>query len=194
MDVSYDRSMEDIPHLLKVASPDPGLVEWLLSDLDAEKINHLHRSRISDLDVHLHPLTDAAEEEPSEGICVGLIRFVDLLSLKALQSRFTAADPAPALLLVYRDEDEKDFKMSCPYCGQKLWVRDADVDRKGRCPQCRKSFQLPDQVSHVRKALDLGDDVPVMQVQRRDVESLVEHLRQLLQGVAKAAKPQDVVS
>lgn len=74
-------------------------------------------------------------------------------------------------VLLFREEGEIDFKMSCPACGQKLWVRDTDEDRRGRCPNCKKAFRLPSQAQHVKAELSLPDAVPVTRVVRGNASS-----------------------
>ncbi len=100
------------------------------------------------------------------GIMV-LARFLDVISLdkiKAIYRRLPNERGVPVAVLVVREKDESDFKMSCPICGQKLWVRDEEANKRGRCPNCKKAFTLPDQVDHLRAQLALPDSLPVLRV------------------------------
>jgi len=119
----------------------------------------------------------------AEGILL-LARFLDVISLdkiKAIYRRLPNDRSIPLRVLVLRDEGESDFKMSCPVCGQKLWVRDADVGKRGRCPNCKKAYVLPDQVQHVRGQMALSDTIDVSRVTGGDPKSA----RSALEGVLK---------
>lgn len=117
-------------------------------------------------------------------VYLGILRFVDVLSLQKMDqllSECAAGKLPPLLILIYRNENESDFKMSCPYCGQKLWVRDADQDKRGRCPHCGKGFTLPDQEEHIRSTLRLPPAVQVRKVVRQDPGSLASPMRDIIQ-------------
>jgi len=119
----------------------------------------------------------------AEGILL-LTRFLDVISLdkiKAMYRRLPSDRSIPILVLVVREEGESDFKMSCPVCGQKLWVRDADVGKRGRCPNCKKAYVLPDQVQHVRGQLALPDVIEVARVSSGNGKSA----RSAVEGVLK---------
>ena len=96
-----------------------------------------------------------------------LVRFLDVISLdkiKAIYRRLPSDRTVPMTILLFREEGEIDFKMSCPFCGQKIWVRDTDVSKRGRCPNCKKAFQLPSQAGHLKSQLMLPDNVPIIRV------------------------------
>ena len=98
-----------------------------------------------------------------------LIRFLDVVSMEKIRSiyrRLPTDKPLPISVLLFREEGEIDFKVSCPACGQKLWVRDTDVDKRGRCPNCKKAFKLPSQSGHLKSQLMLPDAVPIVTVVR----------------------------
>ena len=106
---------------------------------------------------------------------------MDVASLQTtLELLESGSDLYPALVLLYRNDNEADFKMSCPYCGQKLWVRDADQDKRGRCPHCLKGFTLPAQEELVASTLGLSASTPVRRIVRGDVDALTSHLRLVL--------------
>jgi hypothetical protein len=98
-----------------------------------------------------------------------LVRFLDVISLdkiRAIYRRLPSERTVPMSVILFREEGEIDFKMSRPACGQKLWVRDSDVGKRGRCPNCKKAFKLPSQAGHLKSQLMLPDAVPAITVVR----------------------------
>lgn len=96
-----------------------------------------------------------------------LARFLDLVSLDQLRTLYRqlpAGTNIPLAIFLVREEGELDFKISCPTCGQKLWVRDTDGGRKGRCPNCDKPFRLPSQAAYLRAQLPVPDSVATLTV------------------------------
>jgi hypothetical protein len=172
------------PLRITLVSPEPDLILWLFSDLGLDAGDDPVTTQFSGRDIEMTAFdTEAEPPSTSPQILLGLIRFVDVLSLQKMEELIHAiphADSLPTTILIYRNENEQDFKMSCPYCGQKLWVRDADLDKRGRCPHCRKGFTLPEQEAHVRSVLRLQDAVPVHRVERGDSGSLAAPLRSLV--------------
>lgn len=131
-------------------------------------------------------------------VLVMLVRFLDALSLdriKYIRNHLPDAPPIPMAVLLFREEGEIDFKMSCPACGQKLWVRDTDEDKRGRCPNCKKAFRLPSQAQHVKAELSLPDAVPVTRVVRGNASScrnaLVNLKGHLAGGIVTSEQPFD---
>ena len=103
----------------------------------------------------------------------------------------------PTAVFLFRDADEIDFKMSCPACGQKLWVRDTDEGKRGRCPNCKTAFHLPSQPQHVKTELSLHGEIPVARVVGKDARSCrnaLENLRgHLVAGGAERPFDADVL-
>ena len=98
-----------------------------------------------------------------------LVRFLDVNSLDNIRDiyrRLPSERTVPMSVILFREDGEIDFKMSCPACGQKLWVRDSDVGKRGRCPNCKKAFKLPSQAGHLKSQLMLPDAVPAITVVR----------------------------
>ena len=96
-----------------------------------------------------------------------LVRMLDSLSMdriKDIYRNLPSEKVTPLSVVVCRETAESEFKISCPACGQKLWVRDADVGRRGRCPQCKKAFTLPSQANHLKSQLLLPDSVNIVNV------------------------------
>ena len=116
-----------------------------------------------------------------------LARFLDVISLdklKAIYRRLPTEKELPVAVLVVREKGETEFKMSCPVCGQKLWVNDSDSGKRGRCPNCKKAYALPDQGDHVRAQLALPDSVPVLRVIDGDSESAVKAVDEALKPLS----------
>ncbi|HBA85745.1 MAG TPA: hypothetical protein DCZ95_16810 [Verrucomicrobia bacterium] len=103
-----------------------------------------------------------------------LVRFMDAVSMekiRAIYRRLPGEKTPPIAVYLFREEGEIDFKVSCPSCGQKLWVRDSDVNKRGRCPNCKKAFKLPSQAGHLKSQLMLPDAVPATTVVRGNSSS-----------------------
>jgi predicted RNA-binding Zn-ribbon protein involved in translation (DUF1610 family) len=103
-----------------------------------------------------------------------LVRFLDAVSMekiRAIYRRLPSEKTLPIAVYLFREEGEIDFKVSCPACGQKLWVRDTDVNKRGRCPNCKKAFKLPSQAGHLKSQLMLPDAVPAITVVRGNASS-----------------------
>ncbi|MCS6772308.1 MAG: hypothetical protein NZ740_09840 [Kiritimatiellae bacterium] len=96
-----------------------------------------------------------------------LVNHIDAISLENLKGAYRmlpAESALPLSILIVRAQGQMEFKMSCPACGQKLWVRDVDSGRKGRCPHCRKTFVLPSQTAHLKSTLMTPEMVPLITV------------------------------
>jgi predicted RNA-binding Zn-ribbon protein involved in translation (DUF1610 family) len=178
---------EDLPILqLLLVSAESELPMWMLEDMGALLgPDGCHSVRVFGHELrfrsYVPDVSFSAEMKPH--LLVGLVRFVDVLSLQRLDELYRSVSRShavPAGFLVYRNENEADFKMSCPYCGQKIWVRDADLDKRGRCPGCKKGFTLPQQEAHVTSALKLPETVPVRRITRGDPASLSGPLQAML--------------
>jgi hypothetical protein len=92
---------------------------------------------------------------------------LDALSVQTLQQIYELCrgkKTAPLHMLLCRSGTAGDFKISCPHCGQKMWVREADADKRGRCPTCQKGFPVPHAVKELKQRLGLPDIAPVTPV------------------------------
>lgn len=121
-----------------------------------------------------------------------LVKFLDQGTLGRLKDVFHRLNTEvflPKSVVILRETKEAEFKMSCTYCGQKLWVRDRDAGRRGNCPQCRKTFFIPTQKSFVTSYLMLTDSVPVTTAVREDatclaaVSALIERIDSMSDSV-----------
>lgn len=100
-----------------------------------------------------------------------LVRFLDQLSMSRIKQVFHLVNNSnflPKSIVIMREPKEAEFKISCAYCGQKLWVRDRDTGRRGNCPQCRKTFFIPTQKSFITSFLMLTETVPVQTATKGD--------------------------
>lgn len=140
-------------------------------------------------------------EELNEGLelilnkadaCLLLIRFLDQISMNRIKETFRligAESFLPKTFALLREPKEVEFKISCTYCGQKLWVRDRDAGRRGNCPKCRKTFFIPTQKAFVTSFLMLNETVPVVTVTNGDpscgnaITSLVERVVSMDEGM-----------
>ncbi|NLB59842.1 MAG: hypothetical protein GX806_02000 [Lentisphaerae bacterium] len=128
---------------------------------------------------------------PHHAIAI-VARFLDVLSLdkiKMIYRRLPDNLRAPMAIFLLRDKDEVDFKISCPSCGQKLWLRDSDVNKRGRCPNCKKPFIILSQADHLKSQLVLPDNVPVVTLIRNDAASFQAVMAQLLGALTVGLKP-----
>jgi len=113
-----------------------------------------------------------------------LARFLDALSMDSMKGIYRAlpldTSLPPLAFLLVRDAGEKDFKMSCLECGQKLWVRDYDIGKTGRCPSCQEAFQISAQSDYLRRQLALPDNLPVDLVELGDNHTVQDALQRLV--------------
>ncbi len=121
-----------------------------------------------------------------------VVRFLDVLSLdkiKMIYRHLPNELNVPIALFLLRDKGEVDFKISCPACGQKLWLRDIDIGKRGRCPNCKKPFVILSQPDHLKSQLMLPESVPIIKMVRTDTESLGLAIAQLLDTMSVGIKP-----
>jgi hypothetical protein len=140
-------------------------------------------------------------EQVSEGLelvlakadaCLILTRFLDQVSMNRIKDAFRLINAEaflPKTIAMFREPKESEFKISCTYCGQKLWVRDRDAGRRGNCPKCHKTFFIPTQKAFITSFLMLTESVPVITVTRDDascknaVTSLVDRIVSMEEGL-----------
>ena len=123
-----------------------------------------------------------------------LVRFLDVLSLDKIRNIYhhlAQAGSIPKAVFYLRDKGELDFKISCPSCGQKLWLRDTDVGKRGRCPNCSKPFIILSQSDHLKTQLLLPESMPCLKVTRKDNDSFRTALGKLLESQKSGVSPAD---
>ncbi len=174
--------------------------ENFIKDVCSQASGGTGNVEIGDVRVHMDVLAgdprlnaswDASLQKADALILIA--RFLDVISIdkmKAIYRRLPGETSTPISVVVVREEGETDFKISCPICGQKLWVRDIDSNKRGRCPNCKKAFTLPDQNDHLKAQLALMDRVPVMRVISGNTESARGALAQLVDRVSGRALEQ----
>ena len=124
-----------------------------------------------------------------------VVRFLDVLSLEKIKNIYRHLPDQlaiPVTIFMLRDKGEADFKISCPSCGQKLWLRDTDVAKRGRCPNCTKPFVILSQGDHLKSQLMLPDKVEVFKSTRNNPESFQAALIKLCGGLPAGIKPADL--
>lgn len=150
-----------------------------------------------DGNVALHHIDgEHAELEEASAIAM-VVEYVDaqtLGSIRGAMGRLPRDRNLPMAFLVNRPDGKQDFKMSCPSCGQKLWIRDSDVGKRGRCPNCKKAFDIPAQVDLLREQLLLPDSIEVRTVSPSDSGPVREVLGSLVrQATAGQISYQDAL-
>lgn len=121
-----------------------------------------------------------------------LVRFLDVLSLDKIRNIYrhlAQAGSIPKAVFYLRDKGELDFKISCPSCGQKLWLRDTDVGKRGRCPNCSKPFIILSQSDHLKTQLLLPEGMPCLKVIRKDNDSFRTAVGKLLESQSSGVVP-----
>jgi len=124
-----------------------------------------------------------------------VVRCLDLLFLEKVKNIYRLLPDTlniPVAIFMLRDKGEADFKISCPSCGQKLWLRDADIAKRGRCPNCTKPFIILSQGDHLKSQLMLPDKIEAFKVTRSNPESFHAALIKLFGGVPAGIKPADL--
>lgn len=112
-----------------------------------------------------------------------LVHFLDNRSIEdahALLGTRLAERTTPMGVFIYRPEAERQFKISCPECGQKLWVMEHEIGMRGRCVSCRRPMMIPTPSEYLRRTLQLPDAVPVLNVVRSDASLCRGALENLL--------------
>jgi len=120
----------------------------------------------------LHTFDPAREQELGAVLSLAdaaalVLQHMDAPALELLKAAYRilpSEHKLPVALLVVRDAGRLEFKMACPTCSQKLWVRDEDKGRVGRCPHCKKTFVLPAQSALLKQLLMLPESMPVVTV------------------------------
>ena len=148
--------------------------ESFVNALDPKSSGGAGRVQVGSAEVELSvlagdPRVNAAWEDQirnAQGLVL-LVRFMDVISMDKVRAIFRSIPSdteVPMTVALFREEGEGDFKMSCSACGQKLWVRDQDIGKRGRCPNCKRAFRLPAQDEHLKSQLLVPDAIPVLSV------------------------------
>ena len=126
----------------------------------------------------LEYLPEAAEDSPAAqarlqqaDAVILLVHFMDapnLQSVRAVYQRIMATRNVPMGVFIFRPQTERQFKISCTECGQKMWILEQDIGMRGRCINCRRPMVIPTPSEYLRAQLMLPDSVPVLNVIRGD--------------------------
>jgi len=123
------------------------------------------------------------QQIPACDMIAVILRHVDFLTLQAIEAQVNQADSQILCAVVlFRDAGVEDFKMSCLSCTQKLWVRDQDVGKRGRCPKCKKAFTLPIQRDHLLSQLTLNPGYSLAELSAGNVKENVDAILRILRG------------
>ncbi len=137
------------------------------------------------------------EHIASADMIIMVVRFLDVHSLEKIKSIYRYLPNelnAPVGIFLLRDKGEIDFKVSCPACGQKLWLRDTDVGKRGRCPNCKKPFIILSQLDYLKTQLMLPDNVVIHYVTREDSDSCLLAIDKLVGSTPVGIRPAEVAS
>ncbi len=117
-----------------------------------------------------------------------LIHYLDAASMQEVRVRLQKLNSLgrriPVGVLIVREPNEHEFKLNCTDCGQKLWIRETDIGRRGRCTNCRKPMVVPTPSEYLHNQLPLPDSVPVLNVVRGESALCRGVLANLLARVA----------
>ena len=172
------------------------LAEAFIKPLESEPKNELSLgdSRIVFDLIAGDPSQDPTFEEhiaKADAIAI-IVRFMDVLSLdkiKMIYRHLPNELNVPIAIFLLRDKGEVDFKISCPSCGQQLWLRDTDIGKRGRCPNCKKPFIILSQGDHLKSQLILPESVPIIKLARIDADAFKLAIAQLLDSLSVGIKP-----
>ncbi len=167
-------------------------VETAAGDLSAEMsiAERLVHFNILAGDPMQHPTWD--EQVAAADAIIFVARFLDVHSIEKIKNIYRclpSESSNPIGIFLLRDKGEIDFKISCPACGQKLWLRDTDVSKRGRCPNCKKPFVILSQLEYLKSQMMLPDAVTVNYVVRQDSESTRAAIEKLLDSSPVGIRP-----
>lgn len=168
--MSANTSQEPITTLqVALVAPDITLAEHFAAILCGNESREYRNDKVA---IHFVLLVFSSEEKDATekvlaqvGAAVLLANHLDAKSLGRLcaAAQLLAENFAlPATAVLLRESGKKEYKLSCPDCGQKLWVSDNDAGRNGRCPHCKRIFALPAQMDHLKKNLENVSKIPVV--------------------------------
>ncbi len=120
---------------------------------------------------------------------IALLRHMDLISIaeikKIIEQLETKAGGKYAVVL-FKNSGEKEYKVSCIECGQKIMVPDGQVGAKARCPKCKKTFDIMSREEHL-KLLIKGVGSPPVALVEKDAKDTFDTALNLL--FAEEEKP-----
>ena len=132
--------------------------------------------KIGDADVQLELIAGEEPEVQAEqyDAAVLLVHHMDLLSVESLRRIYRALEKKPELKTVvalFKGKEEKQYKISCFECGQKIWVPEDKSKTKGKCPKCGAAFEILTREEHARLVLGLVEGVDVKIVPEGDTDA-----------------------
>ncbi len=127
---------------------------------------------------------------------VVLVHFLDQRLLEAASRLLREATMVgvPSAVFIYRAESERQFKISCDHCGQKLWVLEEEIGRRGRCAACRQPIRISSPAERVRARMQVPDSVPVLNVVEQNAALCRGALANLLVRIGAPPLAQESIS
>jgi len=192
--MSIEATVKKVFNILIVSSY-RDLAEEFISEAGGELVIGNHKVAI---DVFADdPSSDPSfQEKISKAHAVVILaRFLDVLSLDKIRGVYhhltQANTSAPRAVFYLREKGELDFKISCPSCGQKLWLRDTDVGKRGRCPNCSKPFVIQSQADYLKSQLLFPESMLCVKIVSKDPDSFRSALGKLLEIISTGVMPYD---
>ncbi len=145
------------------------------------------KTHIGETSVLMDMIEDGSMEISGYNGGILIVRYMDIITLEKLRSICQSMNERgsfPYFIGIYRDPQQREFKISCPSCGQKLWVKDRDEGRRNLCPNCKKNFLLYSQVEHLRNELNLPRTISVIKFFQQNTATCKQMLKTLVQNIA----------
>lgn len=168
-----------------ILSPQPEVSRAFVATLCGNDVpkGQVQISGIGNVVIEAPPIEPAdvmVEHVKSSDFALMLLRFVDDATLEIALAILRALPPnvqSSVHIVIVREPEEGEFKMSCPQCGQKLMIKDALAFRRTQCPRCKHPFTIPGQADLVRRKFLIPQEGTVSRVMSDDSESCLNALR-----------------
>lgn len=141
--------------------------------------------QIDDTEIHLtcRPQKDMDVALKDADRAVVVVHNIDLISVEGLRpigEHLKSKSAIPYLWALLTLEDEKEFKISCIECGQKMWIPDGRKGANARCPKCKKSFSIPTREEYLQLVLGIDDRSQTITVDESKPDTFERMIKQLL--------------
>ncbi len=127
---------------------------------------------------------DSADLE-TDGVVL-LAEHLDMISVEQLRRvgrSIIRQQGVPLLITIFRKKDQREFKISCLQCGQKLLLNDDAVGKKADCVRCKTRFVIPSQEGYARAVMGTIAEVTVT------VQDQQHTIVQALSGLLSQERP-----
>lgn len=122
--------------------------------------------------------------ESSECV-VALLRHMDLMSIEELKKiieQLEAKASGKYGVVLFKNSEDKEYKVSCIECGQKIMIPDDQAGTKGRCPKCKKSFEIMTREEHLKLLIKGVGSPPVALVVKGEKATFDSALSMIFAG------------